>query len=239
MSFQNTPPKILGPVMAAALLLLLPVGSAHAQYKMSTREYVSTYKNMAIQEMKQFGIPASITLAQGLLESGNGGSTLAVKGNNHFGIKCRGDWDGRKIYHDDDEKGECFRRYRNAEHSYRDHSKFLRESKRYASLFELQPTDYRGWAYGLKAAGYATNPRYAELLISLIEKNDLHKYDTRDGRRKEQEPASVAATPAQGSMSNPSTRKPPGGPRATPSAGANPTTPSRRSMALPCAACNA
>jgi LysM repeat protein len=151
---------------------------------MTTREYVDTYKQWAINDMHEFGIPASITLAQGLLESGNGGSTLAVKGNNHFGIKCKGDWTGRKIYHDDDEKGECFRQYRNAEHSYRDHAKFLRESPRYASLFKLQPTDYKGWARGLKAAGYATNPKYAELLISLIEKNELYRYDRSDGKER-------------------------------------------------------
>lgn len=157
-------------------LLLSPV-VCRAQYKMTTQEYIDTYKYMAMRSMREFGIPASITLAQGLLESGNGGSRLAVEGNNHFGIKCKGSWTGAKIYHDDDAKGECFRKYRNAEQSYRDHSKFLTESQRYASLFKLDVTDYKGWAYGLKAAGYATNPKYPQLLIDIIEKNRLHQLD--------------------------------------------------------------
>lgn len=158
------------------IFLLIPV-MGRAQYKMTNQEYVDTYKYMAMRSMKEFGIPASITLAQGLLESGNGGSRLAVEGNNHFGIKCKGSWDGGRIYHDDDEKGECFRKYRNAEFSYRDHSKFLTESPRYAALFKLSITDYKGWAYGLKAAGYATNPKYPELLIGIIEKNNLQQLD--------------------------------------------------------------
>lgn len=159
------------------ILLALTPALCRAQYKMTTQEYIDTYKYMAMRSMKEFGIPASITLAQGLLESGNGGSRLAVEGNNHFGIKCKGSWTGGKIYHDDDEKGECFRKYRNAEQSYRDHSKFLTESPRYAGLFKLDITDYKGWAYGLKAAGYATNPKYPELLINLIEKNRLDQLD--------------------------------------------------------------
>ncbi|WP_417153983.1 glucosaminidase domain-containing protein [Rikenella microfusus] len=176
------------------LFLLLPT-VGRAQYKMTTQEYIDTYKYMAIRSMEEFGIPASITLAQGLLESGNGGSRLAVEGNNHFGIKCKGSWTGAKIYHDDDAKGECFRKYRNAEHSYRDHSKFLTESPRYADLFKLDITDYKGWAYGLKAAGYATNPKYPQLLIDLIEKNRLYQLDRPNGaggllaRRKERKAA--------------------------------------------------
>ncbi len=175
-----------------SLFVLLPV-AGRAQYKMSTQEYIDTYKHMAIRSMREFGIPASITLAQGLLESGNGGSRLAVEGNNHFGIKCKGSWDGAKIYHDDDAKGECFRKYRNAEHSYRDHSKFLTESPRYAGLFKLETTDYKGWAYGLKEAGYATNPKYPQLLIDLIERNRLYQLDRPHGaggllgRRKERQ----------------------------------------------------
>lgn len=161
-------------------LLLLPA-VCRAQYKMTTQEYIATYKYMAMRSMKEFGIPASITLAQGLLESGNGGSRLAVEGNNHFGIKCKGSWTGAKIYHDDDAKGECFRKYRNAEQSYRDHSKFLTESARYANLFKLDVTDYEGWAYGLKAAGYATNPKYPQLLIDIIEKNRLYQLDRSAG----------------------------------------------------------
>lgn len=156
------------------LLLSLP---GRAQYKMSAQEYVDTYKQLAIRSMKEFGIPASITLAQGLLESGSGGSRLAVEGNNHFGIKCKGTWSGATIYHDDDAKGECFRKYRSVEHSYRDHSKFLTESPRYAALFRLDPTDYQGWAKGLKAAGYATNPQYPQLLIDLIERHRLYRFD--------------------------------------------------------------
>lgn len=177
-------------VIRFLLLLLLPA-TGRAQYKMSTQEYIDTYKQLAIRAQKEFGIPASITLAQGLLESGNGGSRLAVEGNNHFGIKCNGSWNGARIYHDDDAKGECFRKYRNVEHSYRDHSKFLTESPRYASLFKLDVTDYKGWADGLKAAGYATNPKYPQLLIDLIEKNRLYQFDRPIGsggllgRRKE------------------------------------------------------
>ena len=158
------------------LFFVLPT-VGRAQYKMTAQEYIDTYKYMAIRSMEEYGIPASITLAQGLLESGNGGSRLAVEGNNHFGIKCKGSWTGAKIYEDDDEVGECFRKYRNAEQSYRDHSKFLTESPRYADLFKLDITDYKGWAYGLKAAGYATNPKYPQLLIDLIERNRLYQLD--------------------------------------------------------------
>ena len=127
--------------------------------------------------MKQFGVPASITLAQAMLESDNGNSTLAVKANNHFGIKCHKDWTGATIYHDDDRKGECFRKYKNPEQSFNDHSLFLRGGKRYAFLFDLTPTDYKAWAHGLKKAGYATNPKYAELLIKIIEDNEFYRFD--------------------------------------------------------------
>ncbi|MGC9343344.1 MAG: glucosaminidase domain-containing protein [Bacteroidales bacterium] len=130
-----------------------------------------------MREMLRSGVPASITLAQGMLESDNGNSRLAVKGNNHFGIKCHSDWKGRKIYHDDDERNECFRRYKSVYDSYIDHSEFLREKQRYAFLFELEITDYKGWAKGLKKAGYATHRKYADLLITIIEDNELHKYD--------------------------------------------------------------
>ena len=138
--------------------------------------YIDQYKDIAIEEMLRYGIPASITLAQGLLESGAGQSELARKGNNHFGIKCHG-WDGRKVYHDDDERGECFRAYNNARESFEDHSKFLKSGSRYRSLFSLGHTDYKGWARGLKAAGYATNPVYAQSLIDIIEVYELHQYD--------------------------------------------------------------
>lgn len=144
--------------------------------EMSREEYVKTFSDLAMQEMERVGIPASITLAQGCLESNNGNSTLAVKGNNHFGIKCH-DWTGRKVYHDDDKKNECFRSYPSAYDSYKDHSKFLSTRGRYASLFELNPHDYRGWAKGLKKAGYATANNYSTLLIKIIEDNKLYKYD--------------------------------------------------------------
>ena len=138
---------------------------------------------MAVDQMKQYGIPASITLAQGLLESDAGRSTLASKCNNHFGIKCHNDWKGRKMYHDDDERQECFRCYGSPEDSYRDHSLFLVNGARYKDLFKLGATDYKGWAKGLKAAGYATSPTYAQKLIELIERYGLDHYDTRNGVR--------------------------------------------------------
>ena len=144
-------------------------------------EYIRKYRDIAVEEMKRYHIPASITLAQGLLESGAGQSELARKSNNHFGIKCGGDWRGKTVSHDDDARGECFRAYKHPKESYEDHSKFLVNRPRYASLFKLQITDYRGWARGLKKAGYATNPRYAEQLIGIIELYDLHKYDTKGG----------------------------------------------------------
>lgn len=139
--------------------------------------YISKYSDMAVDQMKTYGIPASITLAQGLLESDAGRSSLATKCNNHFGIKCHSDWTGRKMYHDDDARQECFRCYKDAEESYRDHSLFLVKGSRYQSLFKLGPTDYKGWAKGLKAAGYATSPTYADKLIELIERYGLDAYD--------------------------------------------------------------
>ncbi len=143
---------------------------------LTATDYIDRYKDIAVEEMKKNGIPASITLAQGLLESGNGNGTLAREANNHFGIKCNVDWMGPTIRKDDDAPQECFRVYDNPEESYRDHSEFLKR-KRYARLFELDRNDYKGWAYGLKQAGYATNPRYAELLIGIIERYGLDEYD--------------------------------------------------------------
>ncbi len=149
------------------------------------------YEELAVSEMFRSGIPASITLAQGMLESDNGNSTLARKGNNHFGIKCHNGWTGGKIYHHDDSRNECFRKYKSAEDSYIDHSDFLMGSSRYAFLFELERTDYKGWAKGLKKAGYATSPKYADLLIKIIEDNKLHQYDlsTETGRNKRFRPS--------------------------------------------------
>jgi hypothetical protein len=144
--------------------------------KITRQEYIEQYKDIAIKEMKRTGVPASITLAQGALESGDGNSRLAKKGNNHFGIKCH-DWKGRKIRHDDDENNECFRKYKSAYDSYKDHSDFLSSKQRYASLFELEPTDYKGWAKGLKKAGYATSRSYDKALIRIIEENGLYAYD--------------------------------------------------------------
>lgn len=138
--------------------------------------YIERFKQIAIREMNNSGIPASITLAQGILESGNGNSELALEGNNHFGIKCTPEWKGKTMLKDDDQKDDCFRVYKTPEESFKDHTEFLKR-KRYAPLFELDKNDYRGWATGLKAAGYATNPRYAELLISLIERYNLNRFD--------------------------------------------------------------
>jgi len=141
------------------------------------QKYVEKYADIAVKEMKRTGVPASITLAQGLLESRAGLSPLAADGNNHFGIKCHNDWNGKKMYHDDDANSECFRVYRSAEESFKNHSDFLRGRDRYKSLFELPQDDYKAWAHGLKEAGYATDPRYAQKLIKLIEEYELYEYD--------------------------------------------------------------
>ncbi|CAZ95022.1 glucosaminidase domain-containing protein [Zobellia galactanivorans] len=144
----------------------------------SPEEYVETFAEIAQMEMKAFGIPASITLAQGLLESGLGKGALALKTNNHFGIKCHTGWEGDYDFHDDDEKGECFRKYNHPMYSYRDHSLFLKHRSRYAFLFDYRSDDYKRWAKGLRQAGYATDRHYPQKLISLIERYELHKYDT-------------------------------------------------------------
>ncbi|WP_282037986.1 glucosaminidase domain-containing protein [Saccharicrinis aurantiacus] len=155
-----------------------------AQERYSTPDYIKKYSDLAVKEMKRTGIPASITMAQGILESGNGNSTLARKSNNHFGIKCHSDWKGKKVYHDDDAKGECFRKYAKVYDSYIDHSEFLTGKQRYASLFTLKTTDYKGWAHGLKKAGYATDPKYAHRLIKIIEDYNLHKLDDKKYKAK-------------------------------------------------------
>jgi len=157
--------------------LTLQAQTRNRQYE----SYIKQYRDLAVEEMKKYHIPASITLAQGLLESGAGQSTLARKSNNHFGIKCGSDWRGKTVRHDDDDRGECFRAYKHPKQSYEDHSKFLASRPRYASLFKLKITDYKGWARGLKKAGYATNPRYADQLIGIIELYDLDKYDKKGG----------------------------------------------------------
>lgn len=144
--------------------------------KITIEEYIDTWKDVAILQMKDHKIPASITLAQGILESGFGNSKLAVKANNHFGIKCH-DWKGKTFHQDDDKKNECFRKYKNAMQSFEDHSEFLTGRERYAFLFNLDITDYKGWAKGLRQAGYATSPTYAQKLINLIERYQLNQYD--------------------------------------------------------------
>nr|WP_321408061.1 glucosaminidase domain-containing protein [uncultured Carboxylicivirga sp.] len=150
---------------------------AQSERKYTTADYIELYKDLAVKEMKRTRIPASITMAQGILESGNGNSTLARKSNNHFGIKCHSDWNGQKVYHDDDRRNECFRKYKTVYESYIDHSDFLTGKQRYASLFDLKTTDYKGWAKGLKKAGYATDPKYAHRLINIIEENKLYLLD--------------------------------------------------------------
>jgi len=163
-------------------------------------DYINKYADLAVSEMRRTGIPASITLAQGMLESDYGRSYLARKGNNHFGIKCHNGWTGEKIYHDDERKGECFRKYRNAEDSYRDHSDFLVNGSRYKDLFRLSNTDYRGWAHGLKKAGYATNPDYPGLLIRKIDEYDLHYYDEnpRAARKNQKSDQEIKTTAKEG-----------------------------------------
>ncbi len=152
--------------------------------RMTSEDYIAAYHKWAVTNMKQTGIPASITLAQGMLESGNGNSTLAQEGNNHFGIKCHDDWTGKRVYHHDDRRNECFRKYKTVYDSYADHSAFLSTRSRYAFLFDLKTTDYKGWAKGLKKAGYATNPNYSQQLIKIIEENRLYLFDEEGGNER-------------------------------------------------------
>lgn len=157
------------------ITICLGLGLSTAQN--TRQDYIDTYKDLAIKEMKRVGIPASITLSQGMLESGNGNSKLAKKANNHFGIKCHSSWKGKSIRKDDDKKNECFRKYKNAYESYMDHSDFLTRGQRYAFLFDYKITDYKKWARGLKKAGYATSNTYASKLIRIIEDNKLYLFD--------------------------------------------------------------
>ena len=168
--------------LITALLCILCCLLVQGQVRNKQYEaYIKKYRDIAVEEMRKYHIPASITLAQGLLESGAGQSTLARKSNNHFGIKCGSDWDGKSVRYDDDARNECFRAYKHPKQSYEDHSKFLASRSRYAFLFKLKITDYKGWAKGLKKAGYATDRRYAQRLIDIIEQYDLHQYDTKKG----------------------------------------------------------
>ncbi len=159
------------------ILFLLTAFKLFAQQNKYVSDYIAKYKSLALQEMKSYKIPASITLAQGILESACGKSELARNANNHFGIKCKVEWTGEKYYYDDDEKHECFRKYKSDIDSYHDHSLFLAKREYYKSLFLLDICDYKGWAYGLKKAGYATEPMYAEMLIKIIEENQLNLLD--------------------------------------------------------------
>jgi LysM repeat protein len=158
---------------------LLDSGTSYAQ-KLSAKDYIDKYKADALKDMARTGVPASITLSQGMLESENGNSLLATTANNHFGIKCHKDWKGNSFYKDDDTKQECFRKYKTVLESFDDHSDFLKTHQRYAFLFELERSNYKGWAEGLKRAGYATNPFYPQLLIKIIEDNKLYELDQPD-----------------------------------------------------------
>jgi LysM repeat protein len=175
--------KIMKKTVSLLPLVLFFSVTAYTQ-KLTPQQYIDKYKADAVKEMIKSGVPASITLGQALLESSNGNSPLAVEANNHFGIKCHKEWPGETYLHDDDKKQECFRKYKTVFESYSDHSQFLRTRTRYASLFELERTDYKAWAHGLKKAGYATNPRYAELLIKIIEENKLYEFDNMDSPEK-------------------------------------------------------
>lgn len=181
--------------MAVTLLTAPAAGQGTA--RMTRSQYIEKYKDLAIEQMVEYGIPASITLAQGCLESADGNSTLARQANNHFGIKCHNNWTGATIKHTDDAPNECFRKYATPEDSFRDHSDFLRYRDRYSSLFALERTDYKGWAYGLKAAGYATSSGYAASLIKIIEDNGLAKYDI----LTEQTAAELPPTPEEAAAS--------------------------------------
>ena len=161
-----------------SFIMLISFSEIFSQ-NLTRKQYITKYSALAVKQMRQYKIPASITLAQGILESNNGNSKLAVKANNHFGIKCHG-WEGKKIFEDDDKKNECFRKYKSPLESFKDHSLFLNKYSRYAFLFDYKITDYKSWARGLKKAGYATNKKYPELLIKIIEDNKLNIYDDKD-----------------------------------------------------------
>ena len=193
--------ELMKNLIAIFLTIFLPIlAFASPTGNTPQEKYIEKYAPLAVSEMYRSGVPASITLAQGLLESGNGMSELARKSNNHFGIKCHNNWTGGRVYHDDDAKGECFRKYSHPSESYRDHSDFLRYRDRYKFLFDYRVTDYKAWAHGLKKAGYATDPAYPKKLIKLIEDYDLHKYDRK--------PASFGKTYDKKADKNPKEDKP-------------------------------
>ena len=175
--------------MRKFFVVLLALTTFDAAAQTPQEKYIEQYAPLAVKEMQRSGVPASITLAQGLLESGAGLSALAKEGNNHFGIKCHKGWTGKTMYLDDDERGECFRVYDTPEESFRDHSDFLRYRDRYKFLFDLEPTDYTAWAYGLKQAGYATDPKYPAKLIKYIQEYDLSRFDALSQEEKAALPA--------------------------------------------------
>lgn len=177
--------KLVFRILTLCMCLFIASSSwADSQAALSSyHRYIRKYKELAIAQQNKYKIPASITLAQGLLESGAGQSDLARRSNNHFGIKCH-NWKGKRVYHDDDRRGECFRKYSNVKDSYEDHSKFLAQQSRYASLFRLKITDYKGWAKGLQKCGYATDRKYANKLIKVIEDYKLYQYDSNKKSKK-------------------------------------------------------
>lgn len=175
--------KLAFGVVAVLLQFLVLSVNGQQTYDEQVEQYIAQYKPIAIEEMQRMGIPASITLAQGIVESNAGLSPLATEANNHFGIKCHDDWKGATFKYDDDRKNECFRKYNSAAESFKDHSDFLKNKQRYAVLFTYDPLDYKAWAKGLKACGYATNPQYAKLLVNCVEGYDLHQWDLNDKDR--------------------------------------------------------
>ena len=196
LNFKKIQALITGAVAAAVLILTALPG--YSQQQQTREEYIEKYKDAAIQYMKTHGIPASITLAQGCLESANGNSDLAVRANNHFGIKCHNDWKGPTYYKKGDDPGKsCYRKYRSASESFKDHSDFLRYGQRYAFLFDLQITDYKGWSHGLKKAGYATDPKYAQKLIKIIEDYQLYRFDREIYAKAEKKPELLPPSPSQ------------------------------------------
>ena len=164
-------------LLVSVSFLMCASGGGYAQSLTTRQAYILQYKDLAIKNMREYGIPASIILSQAIVESGNGTSRLAREANNHFGIKCHTGWTGKTVAHTDDAPNECFRKYDHPTESFKDHAEFLRYRTRYAFLFDLSPYDYKGWAHGLKSAGYAVNPQYAEILIRVIEESKLYEYD--------------------------------------------------------------
>ena len=195
----KTPEKTLKKFEVKQSMLDLNIHKSREKLSVVERvkNYVAAFSTVAIEEMEMYDIPASISLAQGILESGMGYSRLALEANNHFGIKCHSEWEGKRIYHDDDEKGECFRVYKDPRTSYRDHSLFLTSRSRYNLLFDLKIDDYKGWAKGLKKAGYATDPKYSNKLINLIERYSLDRFDIKKKMKRRNNHLEVVQQPSK------------------------------------------